>query len=348
MTTRKRMRRGSTLPLTIVVVAGISLLASGLLHSAWRAARSADSARRAQQVMRALDEAAVQAVASYASDSLTRHDLAHRVWRPDLLVETVRVRSAWQRTHPLVAWLELDAQSVGPIGAGGTLTPRRTERRAFWLSPPSVPREAPLMALAMVEGEDGAIISADAPAHSPWCPGPYLAPTVPPVLAGDVAPASGHLWATAPEWRAMTPGQREGVERAWTQVLSRVPTYASADVVQSPISDPGWRARRFDVPTLTLRGPMRWQGLLVVNGSLVIDGAVEVEGALMVRRSLDARTGQLTVRGALIANDAVTDVVRLGPFSRLHFDPCAFDLALATIAQPRASVFGIRTPGRGW
>lgn len=347
-TRHQHRRRGSTLPLTIVVVASISLLATALLHSAWRSARSADSARRAQQVVRALDEAAVQAIAAYAQDSLTRHDLAQRVWRPDAQVEAIRVRTAWQRTHPLVAWLELDAQPAGTSGAPRTLAARRTERRAFWLSPPAVPRESPLTALAMVEGEDGAIISANAPLGTAWCPGPYVQPTVPPIIAADVSPSSGSLWSTAPAWRGITPAQREAVENGWTDVLARLPAHPTIDTVQSPISDPGWRARRFDVPTLTLRGPLRWQGLLVVNGNLVIEGAVELRGILMVRRSLDARAGQLTVHGAVMANDAATDVVRLGPSTRLQFDPCAVDLALATVARPRAAVFGIRTPGRGW
>lgn len=347
-TRRGNHRRGSTLPLTIVVVASISLLATALLHSAWRSARSADSARRAQQVVRALDEAAVQAIAAYVQDSLTRHDLAQRVWRPDVQVEAIRVRSAWQRTHPLVAWLELDAQPAGTSGPPRTLAARRTERRAFWLAPPAVPRESPLTALAMVEGEDGVTISANAPVGTAWCPGPYLHPTVPPVVAGDVSPTSGRLWSTAPAWRSITPAQREAAENGWADVLARLPAHANTDPVQSPISDPGWRARRFDVPTLTLKGPLRWQGLLVINGNLVIEGAVELRGILMVRRSLDAQAGQLTVHGAVLANDAATDVVRLGSSSRLQFDPCAVDLALATLARPRAGVFGIRTPGRGW
>lgn len=348
MTNQRLVRRGSTLPLTIVVVASISLLATGLLHTAWRASRSADSARRAQQVVRALDEAAVQAVATYGQDSLTRYDLAQRVWRPGVQVEGIRVRTAWQRTHPLVAWLELDAQPTGANAAPGTLVARRTERRAFWLSPPTVPRESPLTALAMVEGEDGVTISANAPLGTGWCPGPYVPPMAPPVVAADVSPSSGSLWSTAPAWRAITLAQREAVQTGWSDVLSRLAMHANTDAVQSPISDPGWRARRVDVPTLTLRGPLRWQGLLVVNGNVVIEGPVELRGLLMVRRSLDARAGQLTVHGAVIANDAATDVVHLGPSSRLQFDPCAVDLALATIARPRAAVFGIRTPGRGW
>lgn len=341
-------RRGSTLPLTIVVVASISLLATGLLHTAWRSARSADSARRAQQVARAVDEVAAQAVAGYAQDSLARYDLAQRVWRTDANVDAVRVRSAWQRTHPLVAWLELDAQPDGVGGAPGTLAARRTERRAFWLEPPAVPREAALTALAMVEGEDGVSISESAPPHSPWCPGAYVSTTAVSVLAGDVSPTSGRLWSTLPPWSAIASAQRVAVEQGWAQVLSRLPASANADSVQSPISDPGWRALRIDVPNLTLRGPLIWQGLLVVNGSVVIEGQVEVRGALLVRRSLNAESGQLTVHGAVIANDALTDVVRLGPSSRLRYDPCAVDLALATVARPRASVFGLRMPGRGW
>ncbi|WP_291163931.1 hypothetical protein [Gemmatimonas sp. UBA7669] len=329
-------------------MASISLLATGLLHTAWRASRSADSARRAQQVVRALDEAAVQAVATYAQDSLTRHDLAQRVWRPDAHVEAIRVRSSWQRTHPLVAWLELDAQPAATSGPPGTLVARRTERRAFWLAPPVVPRESPLTALAMVEGEDGVTISETAPLATSWCPGTYVLPSVPPVVAADVSPDSGRLWSTMPAWRATTSAQRDAVENGWADVLARLPAHANTDAVQSPISDPGWRARRFDVPLLTLRGPLRWNGLLVVNGNVVIEGQVELRGLLMVRRSLDARAGQLTVHGAVIANDAATDVVQLGPSSRLQFDPCAVDLALATLARPRAAVFGIRTPGRGW
>jgi len=341
-------RRGSTLPLTIVVVASISLLATGLLHTAWRSARSADSARRAQQVGRAVDEVAAQAVDGYAQDSLTRYDLAQRVRRTDATVDGVRVRSAWQRTHPLVAWLELDAQPDGAGGAPGTLTARRTERRAFWLEPPALPREAALTALAMVEGEDGVNISESAPIHSVWCPGTYVSPTVMPVLAGDVSTTSGRSWSGLPLWSTMSPARRMAVEQGWAQVLSRLPANGNTDVVQSPISDPGWRALRIDVPNLTLRGPLVWQGLLVVNGNVVIEGQVEVRGLLLVRRSLNAESGQLTVHGAVIANDALTDIVRLGPSSRLSYDPCAVDLALATLARPQASAFGLRMPGRGW
>lgn len=339
-------RRGSTLALVALVVAIVSLLAAALTTSAWRAQRASTMSRSAQDMVRAIDVAGTAAVSGWTADSVAQRAMGVTVHRADQTLLGTSVRAAWRRTHPLFAWLELDAvqQTAAPVPAA-----RRHERRAYWLQPPPVPTAAALTSAGMLEGEDGTFISGtDVGVATSWCPGGYMPLASTPIVAGDVAPTPSRIWSMMPAWRAISTLEQSALSAAWSAVLARVTGQAAAGSAQSPSSDPEWRALRLDGDTVVLRGPMRWHGLLAANGVLRIEGDVEVRGLLMARRALDATAAALVIHGALIAGSASTDRTRLGPSARVHFDRCAIDLALATIARPRAAPLGLRMPLGLW
>ncbi|MBL0940256.1 MAG: hypothetical protein IBJ03_15280 [Gemmatimonadaceae bacterium] len=341
-----RTRHGSMLPLVVVVLAMVSLLAAGLTTTAWRANSASVLSRGAQDISRAIDVAAASAVGAWAADSVAQRAIGVTVHRTNQVVDAALVRTAWRRTHPLFAWLELDA---APQASSATRTPRRHERRAYWLRPPAISVVGALTASGMVEGEDGTtVVGADLAAPTTWCRGARATLTVPSIVAGDVAATPGRIWTLTPDWRAIVATEQMAIGSAWSAVASLLPAQMVGSIAQSPISDPEWRALRLEGDTVVLRGPMRWNGVLAVNGILRVEGAAEIHGLLMTTRALDASSAALVVHGAVIAGHSSSDRVRLSPSTRIQFDRCAVDLALATIATPRASPLGIRMPIGVW
>jgi hypothetical protein len=88
-------------------------------------------------------------------------------------------------------------------------------------------------------------------------------------------------------------------------------------------------------PSLTLRGPARSQGLLLVDGDLHVEGPVEHTGLVVVRGIVRARAGALRVRGALmIANTNGRGTTVIGPGSEVTYSSCAVGRALIAASRP--------------
>jgi hypothetical protein len=87
-------------------------------------------------------------------------------------------------------------------------------------------------------------------------------------------------------------------------------------------------------PGLTVRGPARGQGTLLVDGDLRVVGDVEFSGVVVVRGALDAADGALRVRGAvLVANASGRGATVLGPGSRVAYSSCAVAGALLAASR---------------
>jgi hypothetical protein len=88
-------------------------------------------------------------------------------------------------------------------------------------------------------------------------------------------------------------------------------------------------------PALTLRGPARGQGLLLVDGDLRVEGVVDHAGLVVVRGAVDASRGALRVRGALmVANDDGRGASVIGPGSEVLYSSCAVARALIAASRP--------------
>jgi hypothetical protein len=88
-------------------------------------------------------------------------------------------------------------------------------------------------------------------------------------------------------------------------------------------------------PSLTLRGPARSQGVLLVDGDLHVEGDVEHAGLIVVRGAVRARGGALRVRGALMAaNTSGRGATIIGPGSRVSYSSCAVGRALVAASRP--------------
>ena len=86
---------------------------------------------------------------------------------------------------------------------------------------------------------------------------------------------------------------------------------------------------------LTLRGPARGQGVLLVDGDLRVDGAVDYAGLVLVRGVVRAGAGALRVRGTLmIASADGRGASRLGPGSIVGYSSCAVTRAAIAAGRP--------------
>jgi hypothetical protein len=103
----------------------------------------------------------------------------------------------------------------------------------------------------------------------------------------------------------------------------------------------GWQALVLTGLSVVIEGPTLWRGLVVVEGPLTMRGTVTIEGVLAVRGPLDARAAQLLVRGAVVVVDPNGGGAELGAASRIFYDRCAIQMALATVARPALRPFSL-------
>ncbi len=94
-----------------------------------------------------------------------------------------------------------------------------------------------------------------------------------------------------------------------------------------------------------IRGPARMQGMLLVDGDLEVEGDVDVVGVVLVRGALRARTAALRVTGALLvrqrAGATPTDpAVAMGPLGVVRHSRCA--IATVTLAASKPELLGRR------
>lgn len=78
----------------------------------------------------------------------------------------------------------------------------------------------------------------------------------------------------------------------------------------------------------------------VVDGALRVRGTLEVEGVLLVLGPLVSE-GALRVRGAVAVLPPAGAGAAVGPDTRIAYDRCAVQRALATVAQPRSGPVGV-------
>ena len=88
-----------------------------------------------------------------------------------------------------------------------------------------------------------------------------------------------------------------------------------------------------------IRGPARMQGMLLVDGDLEIEGEVDVVGVVLVRGALRARTAALRVTGALLVRQRARatpadPAVALGPLGVVRHSRCAVTAVTLAASQP--------------
>jgi hypothetical protein len=348
-------RRGAALAIVLVAMTVLAALTAGSIVAARQTRRAARDALPQVRAAVAAEGALVEALARWtprwnqldagatdsttASAGLRTRVRAMRLDARHLLLEaTGRTRASTplvdaERTMSVVARLDPPVpDAAGAITVGGTLD---------------------LLAGAVLDGTDAsppgwsrcAATGIDSTAAAVVAPDRVRVDPAAQLIGAIVADARASSASTftrfaSEEWSALdaratvavpggsvvTPAPREtsGVcvlaADAWSD-----PAHASAACAQI-------HALVVARGALTVRGPARGQGMLLVDGDLTIDGAFDFAGVVVVRGALHAETGALRLHGALlVANGAV-----LGAGSSVRRSRCA--LVRATDGVARISV----------
>ncbi len=334
-------RAGFVLPFVVVVTALVAVLALGAIGTVWRGYRATRLAANGVRAQFAADEGVALQLEAWPTDSLSRiapgTTLSTRV--TTAVGDSVNVRIT--RTHPLVAWLTADVV-LTPKGTPGIV--RRHVTRILALEPPALPIVGALTALAAVHVQHPSTIDgrdlAD-PADACGALRDTLSRVAVAATALNATPAGAWLVQPASERLVDTVAVRAAFDQAWRSVIARSPVLVADSEPQLLAPLPGWHPMLLDGPNALLRAPSRWRGVLAVSGDLVVTGSLEVDGVLVVRGRLDARGAVLRVRGAIIVASLGNPDVELGDQTQIRYDQCAVDLALATIAVPRARPYSL-------
>lgn len=326
------------LPFVLIAISAVSIIAFAFTAEGLQGMRGQRGAEEGDAVANAADAAMVQALDAFADDSLWRWPLGPPYHRT-VTVNGITVAVQWQRHQPMVATLR---------AFGRTTTLRRIDAaareryRAVWLAPPPLPVVAALASSRTVSGRQGTIVSGSDAAL----------PDSPCGLARDTASVSGVSapaveedvpggWPEAPRPVPVDTGFLSHVRAALAVIDRRLPaTSARRSPDLFPLA-PDWTALHLRGDTVTIAGPARWTGLLVIRGHLVLTGRVHVTGVLLVEGPLTASAAQLSVQGAVLAADTSARGVTLGAHSRLTYDRCAVEMALAAVARPTLAPFSL-------
>ncbi len=338
---RHPARVGFVLPFVVVATALVAVLALAAISTVWRGYRSTRLAANGVRAQFAGDEGLALLLDAWPAESLAAippgTTLSTRV--TTAVGDSVRVRMT--RTQPLVAWLTADV-ALEPRGTPGVV--RRHVTRAMALEPPALPIVGVVTAIAAVHAQDPTIIDGRDVANALDACG-VLRDTLSrvPVAATALVDAPVGSWTVQPTHvlLADTAILRAAFEQAWTTVVSRSAVRVTNVGPQPLAALPGWHALLLDGPLVTLRAPAQWRGLLAVSGDLVVTGSLDVDGVLIVRGRLDARGAALRIRGALVVGSRGSPSVELGDQAQVRYDRCALQLAMATVAEPRAQPFAL-------
>ena len=341
VTARRRGRavsRGFVLPFVLIAITAASLMAFAMTAEALRALRGQQGAAFAAQVAGAADAALAQALDRYADDSLWLRPLGSRYTRREEENGTP-VTVQWHRHQPLVASLRTYSHRGTARRVDAAV---REHYRAVWLEPPPIPILAALTTNGPVFGREGTLVSGvDVALSDSPCGTTRDTASVPPIVAPAVREAVPGGWPSAPTSPRPPESLLQEVETAMEAVGVRLPiTVAPVTGGPFPVS-PAWTPLQWRRSTVSLVGPSRWTGLVVVRGNLVVTGALHVTGLLVVDGHLDASAAQLSVRGALVAVYPGASGVMLGGHSRLSYDRCAVQMALAAVARPSLGPFSL-------
>jgi hypothetical protein len=337
----RRRRAGVVLPFVVVVTALVAVLALAAISTIWRGYRATRLAANGVRAQFAADEGLALRLDAWPAETLAAMSLGTTIaTRVTTAVgDSVRVRLT--RTQPLVAWLTADV-ILGPLGTPGLV--RRHVTRALFLEPPPLPIVGALTAIGTVHGKDPTTIDGRDRADATDACG-ALRDTLSrvPIASAALVDTPAGIW-TAPSSSlrlADTATVRVAFDQAWISVIARSPVRAADSIPQTLATLPGWHTLLLDGATVVLQSPSQWRGLLAVSGDLVITGRLDVEGVLVVRGRLDARGGALRVRGALLVAALGHRDLQLGAQTLVQYDRCAVQMALASIAIPRAMPFSL-------
>lgn len=334
-------KHGFVLPFVLLAIATGGVLAFALVNDGWHSARAVRLAETGSLALEAAEEGQALALARWELDS---------VWAPPPgMLLTYRIVSSsglpvdivWQRTHPLVAILRTRTVVRG--------NPRRAPvqrelLRAVWLRAPQWPIPAALTVDGRVTGREGTLLSGlDMSTGSGDCAIARDTASVAPVSARTVTGDPELAWPGQPPVIAIPSGLADSVWSAVSRVSQQVSTVSPTAPTPFPLRE-GWQALVLAGDPVVVQGPTAWRGLVVVQGPLDLRGPVTIEGVLVVRGPLDVRAGQLTVRGAVVVVDPNGGGAQLGAESRLFYDRCSVQLALATVARPSIRPFSLWQP----
>ncbi|MBU6366111.1 MAG: hypothetical protein KJT01_07865 [Gemmatimonadetes bacterium] len=320
--TRHR-RTGTLLPALLVPLALLALIAAASAtdsvashHEAMQGARGATTLAAAESALDALiaqlrRNPAPPSAGTPPSHPAPGESLVLTLPRRDGL-HAVAIAT---RPHPYLVWVVGTAEFPAPTrlsdphGRHAPVVSRRVER-ALWLLPPTVETAAAITSRApLFSASTAQVDGSDAPATDTPCPPARERVSLPPVRIGLP------------------------VDADTATVRQRLPPESPAHLPSAPPAQPPgrWAAIAIRPPQLGLLGAHQWRGLLLVDGDLTLHGTLAVHGVLLVLGRL-LGDGALQVRGAVVilARDGGTST--LGAASRVAYDRCTTQLALATVA----------------
>jgi hypothetical protein len=337
----RQHRSGFVLPFVIVAISIVAILGLATIGSTWRGFRAARLGANGVRAQYAADEGLARQLDAWPDDSLTAQGLGvtrDREWRTEV-GDHVMVRTT--RTHPLVAVMTAD------VVLNGLGTPGRVQRRVtrvVGLAPPDLPISGALTALTTVTGRDGSVVTGSDHSIGGDACGPLheVAPVSDVVAYGLEADAS-HDWPAQPAWHVFpdSVAVRRQFERAWVTLSARSRVQRNESAAVRIVALPGWHSLLLSGASTTMQGGSRWRGLLSVAGDLIITGRVEVEGVLVVRGALDARGGELRVRGAVLVAPVGPGTAQLGRSTQLQYNRCAQQMGLATVSEATSRPFAL-------
>jgi hypothetical protein len=337
-----RPTRGYILPFVVIALAAASVLAFALASDGWHHARAVVLAGRGDAVANAVEEGEAIALAQWNADSLWMQPLHHTQQRTVRTQLGQPVTITWSRPHPLVAWLHTRHAVAGNARWSAL---QRELVRAVWLQAPSVPVVAALAATGRVSGAEGTLLSGSDVST------PASACGVTRDTASVLAVAASTVYGDPPGSWPGAPAPDTTAWRTSDSVAASLPTLRARaeQIVRNPLPAPlpvrhGWRALWITGQPVIVEGPSHWRGLLVVDGDLEMRGNVTMEGLLIVRGNIDARAAHWQMQGAAMSADTVTGNARLGAQTRIFYDRCAVQMALATVARPLVTPFSLWQP----
>jgi len=335
---RRASSRGFVLPFVLIAITATSMMAFAMTTEALRGLRAQQGAAHAAQVAGAADAAIAWALDGYADDSLWLRPLGVPHTRTaDVYGSPVTVQ--WQRHQPLVASLRTHSRRTPGRRLDAV---SREHYRAVWLEPPPLPILAALTTDGPVVGREGTLVSGvDIALSDSPCGTTRDTASVPPIVAPAVREEVPGGWPSAPTSPHLPESFPLEMETAIAAIGARLPmTVAPLTGGKFPVS-PEWAALQWRGSTVSLLGPSRWTGLVVVRGNLVVTGAAHVTGLLIVDGHLDASAARLSVNGAVVVANPGASGVMLGGHSRLSYDRCAVQMALAAVARPSLAPFSL-------
>lgn len=335
---RRRELTGFVLPFVLIAIAAASMLTFAFGTEALQNVRATRGALHGDDAAHAADLALADALASFERDSLWLVPPGVPRARA-VLVNGQRVIVEWTRSNPLVAHVRATVQNASPFR--GDMV-RRDHYRAVWLQPPAIPIVAALQTNGPVYGREGTLLSgADQPVPGSACGLSRDTVSVAAVAASEVVAMPIGTWPGAPFAVSPLATMLTDLERGALMIEARVPALAVTGGARPlPPSRP-WAALSLRGDTVAITGPAHFSGLLIARGALVLTGSIQITGLLLVRGPLDASAAHLSVQGAVLAADTSARGVMLGAQSRLFYDRCAVQMALAAVARPSLAPFSL-------